>query len=47
MHNLIENRFDNKIFETYRTQIYIYNVDNHNDLLLFIAFYFYYFLNNI
>ena len=30
---LFEKQFDDKIFETYRTQIYIYNVDNAYDLL--------------
>ena len=35
---LFEKQFDDKIFETYRTQIYINNVDNAYDLLLFIVF---------
>ena len=30
---LFEKQFDDKIFETYRTQIYIYNVDYAYDLL--------------
>ena len=30
---IFEKVFDDKIFETYRTQIYIYNVDNAYDLL--------------
>ena len=30
---LFEKQFDYKIFETYRTQIYINNVDNAYDLL--------------
>ena len=30
---LFEKQFDDKIFETYRTQIYINNVDNAYDLL--------------
>ena len=34
---LFEKRFDYKIFEIYRTQIYINNVDNDYDLLLFIV----------
>ena len=36
---LFEKQFDDKIFETYRTQIYINNVDNDNNLLLFIVFF--------
>ena len=36
---LFEKQFDDKIFETYRTQIYINNVDNAYDLLLFIVFF--------
>ena len=39
-------QFYDKIFETYRTQIYIKNVDNAYDLLLLIVF-FSFFLNNI
>ena len=43
---LFKKQFDDKIFKTYRTRVYINNVDNDYDLFFYIVIY-YFFRNNI